>query len=91
MSLSPKAFAITAGLIWGACLLLVGGAHSFMPSYGSGFLDTMQSVYPGFHSAPTMTSALVGAGYGVVDGAIGGFAFAWVYNFVTQSPTRAAR
>lgn len=90
MSLSPRALAITGGLIWGACLLLVGVAHTLVPTYGVGFLDAMQSLYPGFHSARTMTSTLVGTGYGIVDGAVGGFIFAVIYNFVAPGSQRTA-
>jgi hypothetical protein len=89
-SLSPRALAITAGFIWGACLLGVGGVHLLRPSYGVGFLDAMQSVYPGFHAARTMRDTLVGTGWGIVDGALGGFVFAWVYNLVAHVARRAA-
>lgn len=91
MSLSPRALAITGGLIWGASLLWVGGMHQLVPSYGTGFLDAVQSVYPGFHSARTMTNTLVGTMYGIVDGAIGGLVFAWLYNLVAHTATPAAR
>jgi hypothetical protein len=90
MALSPKALAITAGLVWGACLLWVGAVNLLVPSYGTGFLDAMRSVYPGFHSARTLTNMLVGAGYGIVDGAIGGLMFAWVYNLVARRTGRPA-
>jgi hypothetical protein len=90
MPLSLKAFAITAGLVWGVCLLAVGVVNFLIPSYGIGFLDAMRSVYPGYHNARTITNIVVGSAYGLVDGAIGGLVFAWVYNLVADQHRRIA-
>ncbi len=80
MRLSAKALAITSGLLWGGCLLLVGLINLAAPSYGAEFLSGMGSVYPGFYHSHTFLDVLLGTLYGFVDGAIGGWLFGWLYN-----------
>jgi hypothetical protein len=80
MRINVKAFAFTAGLLWGAAMLLVGFAHFIWPSYGIAFLDVMASLYPGYEVTPTMDAVILGALYGFLDGAIAGLVFAWLYN-----------
>jgi hypothetical protein len=80
MRLSSKALAIASGILWGGCLLTVGFINLAVPSYGAAFLHGMSSVYPGFHFSRTVADVLVSGGYGLVDGAIGGFLFGWLYN-----------
>ena len=86
MRLSLKAFTITSGLIWGGCILSIGLMNLASPSYGLGFLQVMSSVYPGFHNTHTFADVLVGTGYGLVDGAIGGLVFVWLYNLLAGRP-----
>jgi hypothetical protein len=82
--LSVKGFAITAGLLWAASILLVGGLNRFCPGgYGFAFLNVLDSIYPGFHAATGFKSVIIGSIYGFFDGAIGCAIFAWVYNKVT--------
>jgi len=40
----------------------------------------ISSVYPGYHADPSIGSVIVGTLYGLVDGAVGGALFAWIYN-----------
>ena len=42
----------------------------------------MSSVYPGFHTTRTVGEVLLGTVYGFVDGAIGGYLFALLYNWI---------
>jgi len=84
MKLSLKAFTLTCGLIWGGSVLMVGLANLVWPSYGVAFLQLCSSIYPGYHANPTLGSVLVGTGYALVDGAIGGAIFAWVYNLCAK-------
>jgi hypothetical protein len=81
MRLSARAFAITSGLLWGGCLLLVGLINLAAPSYGADFLRGIGSVYPGFYSSHTFIDVLLGTVYGFVDGAIAGWLFGWLYNY----------
>jgi hypothetical protein len=55
-------------------------ANLLWPPYGGAFLELMSSVYPGYRAAASLGNVIVGTLYAVVDGAIGGALFAWVYN-----------
>jgi hypothetical protein len=50
------------------------------PPYGEHFLLTMSSVYPGYHANRGLGDLLVGTAYGALDGGVGGFLIAWIYN-----------
>lgn len=80
MRLSAKAVAIVCAILWGGCILVVGLINLAAPAYGVNFLHGLSSVYPGFHASRTVPDVLVGAAYGIVDGGVGGFLFAWLYN-----------
>lgn len=87
MRLAVKSLTIALGLLWGGCVLLVGVINLAFPSYGLTFLQLMSSVYPGFHASRGFADVIVGTGYAIVDGAIGGLVFGWLYNlFVGQQP-----
>jgi hypothetical protein len=81
MKLSVKGTAFAAAFAWGIlAMFLTGLANLIWPGYGQEFLRFMASVYPGYHAAPSFGQVIVGALYGVVDGAICGAVFAWLYN-----------
>jgi predicted DNA repair protein MutK len=82
MKLSVRAFALTASLIWGGGILLVGAINLVSPDYGKAFLELCSSVYPGYHAIRSLGSVIVGTLYGLVDGAICGAVFAWLYNLL---------
>jgi hypothetical protein len=46
----------------------------------------VSSIYPGYEVGG-FGSVVVGAGYGLVDGAIAGLILAWLYNAAAGSPT----
>ncbi|HTS29946.1 MAG TPA: hypothetical protein VMH81_28940 [Bryobacteraceae bacterium] len=83
MQLSVRALAITSALLWGGCLLVVGLINLAAPAYGADFLRGMGSVYPGFYHSRTIGSVLLGTIYGLIDGAVGGAIFGWLYNIFT--------
>ena len=86
MRLSTKAMTITAAVVWGGYgMFLTGMINLFSPHFGEHFLLTMSSVYPGYHATRTLTDVLVGTGYGMVDGGIGGFLVAWTYNLFVEA------
>ncbi|MBI3894370.1 MAG: hypothetical protein HY313_00415 [Acidobacteria bacterium] len=91
MRISVKGLAIAAGLLWGIYgMFLTGLMNLIAPPFGEHFLLTMSSVYPGYHATRTLGDVLVGTGYGLVDGAIGGLLFAWLYNaFAGQTGSSA--
>lgn len=87
MRLSPKAVAFATGIVWAAGILCVGLFNLASPSYGAGFLQAVSSIYPGYHNSHHFLDVLVGTGYGLVDGGIGGLVFAWIYNcFAGKAP-----
>ncbi len=84
MKLDVKALALTLGLLWGGCLLVVGlGATALATDgdyYGKDFLLAMASVYPGYRGVPELGDVVIGTLYGLVDGALAGLLLAWLYN-----------
>jgi hypothetical protein len=79
MKPSMKAITVSAALLWGGCMLLVGLINLADPSYGGEFLRMMNSVYPGADTQRTLSRVLVGTVYGLVDGAIAGYLFGLLY------------
>ena len=84
MRCNVTALTLTAGLFWGAAVLIVGLANLIWPGYGRAFLDVAASIYPGYHPGSGVGSAIVGTIYGLVDGAIGGAVFGWLYNLLAH-------
>lgn len=80
MRLSVKAMAISVALFWGLGMLLVGLANLAWPGYGQGLLDFAASVYPGYKATASVGQVLVGTAYALLDGAVCGLVFAWLYN-----------
>lgn len=89
MRLSAKALAIVFAILWGASILLVGLINLAAPAYGVNFLHGLSSVYPAFHASRTLLDVLVGTGYGIVDGAVGGYVFVVLYNFFVPRVEKA--
>lgn len=85
MRFDLKALAITAGLLWGGAVLLVGLANLNWPGYGGAFLEMAASMYPGYHATPSFGQVIVGSLYSLVDGAICGLVFGWLYNLLATS------
>jgi len=83
MKFDIGALALAIGLFWGGSILLVGVANLIWPGYGSGFLQLITSIYPGYKATATFGQFLIGTLYGLVDGAIGGAVFACLYNWLT--------
>ena len=78
--LSVKSFAFAAAIIWGLGVLIVGVVNCFSPGYGGEFLRVISSIYPGYDASPAVGSVIIGTLYALLDGAIGGLVFAWLYN-----------
>lgn len=84
--LSMKAVAFASAVLWGGAMFIVGLANLKWPAYGNAFLQLMDSVYPGYQAVTTLRAVVVGTGYALVDGAVGGFIFAWLYNLCVCCP-----
>lgn len=90
MKLNVEAMAISLALIWGVlAMFLVGVANLIRPGYGQAFLNLMASLYPGYNGTASIGQVMIGTLYGLLDGAIGGALFAWLYNrFVAMDSKR---
>lgn len=84
MRINIAAFSAAVSLLWGGAILVVAFGNLMWPPYGRTFLELVALIYPGYHADPTIVQAIVGMLYGFVDGVIGGFLFAWVYNSLSR-------
>jgi hypothetical protein len=84
MRLNSKAMAVAFGILWGACVLLVGVLNIIWPDYGRTFLQLCGSIYPGYHSGTGVSSVVIGTIYALVDGCVGGAIFSWLYNWLAS-------
>jgi hypothetical protein len=77
MKLDVKALAITCSLLWGLglCLATLWILLLEGPSMNPTFIGR---IYRGY--SLTLPGAFIGLVWGLVDGAIGGAIFAWLYN-----------
>ncbi|MGB8114042.1 MAG: hypothetical protein WCF22_09715 [Candidatus Sulfotelmatobacter sp.] len=66
-------------------MLGVGLANLIWGSYGQQFLQTMASVYFGYHATRSIAEVIVETLYGAVDGLIAGAVFARLYNQLAVS------
>ena len=84
MTLNPKALAYAGAALWGGSFLLIGLINLSAPGYGLEFLELLSSVYPGYTVDRTIENVFVGTGYALVDGAVSGWLFGWLYNRLTK-------
>jgi hypothetical protein len=80
MKLAIGALAITAAILWGGAVLFCGIMNLLWPSYGVAFLHLVSSIYPGYHATRSLGSVVVGTLYAILDGAVCGLLFGWLYN-----------
>lgn len=88
MKLNLKALVFTTGILWALAMLITGIANLIWSGYGAAFLQIMASVYPGYHASSSIGDLIVGTLYALLDGAICGLIFGWLYNlFVGKGST----
>jgi len=88
MKLNLKALTLTAGILWALAVFLVGVLNLIWSGYGVAFLQLIASIYPGYHATSSVGDLIVGTLYALVDGAICGLVFGWLYNlFVGKGST----
>jgi hypothetical protein len=80
MKFSIRGLALACAILWGVTMLGMGLANLIWSGYGQQFLQTMASVYPGYHATRSTAGVVVGTLYGFVDRLIAGAVFAWLYN-----------
>jgi hypothetical protein len=91
MKFSVKGLALASAILWGLAMLGMGLANLIWSGYGQQFLQTMASVYVGYHATRSVAEVIIGTLYGFVDGLIGGAFFAWPYNQFVKSSESAAK
>ncbi len=84
MKLDLTALTLTAGLFWGVAMLTVAFANLLWPDYGRAFLNGVASIYPGYQPGSGIGSVVTVTLYGLVDGAIAGAIFGWLYNVLAR-------
>lgn len=88
MRFNVTALTLTAGLFWGAAMFIVALANLIWPGYGRAFLEVTASVYSGYHPGSGVGSVIMGTLYAMVDGAIAGALFGWLYNLLSRQRQR---
>ncbi len=82
MRLNLKGMALAAAVLWGGCFLVIGLCNLWFPPYGAAWLDLGRSIYPGYQGPSGFGSVIVVTLYALLDGAIAGLVFGWIYNAV---------
>ncbi len=90
MRVSVKGTALATGILWAGCILFAGLVNLAAPSYGAAFLQMTSSIFPGFQNSHHFLDVLVGTGYGLVDGGIGGAILGLLYNCFAGSAKQAS-
>jgi hypothetical protein len=76
MKLRVGALAASAGLIWGGGILIAGILGLVWPGYAAAFLHAAA----GYDAGPSLGQVVLGAGYGLADGAMFGLIGGAIYN-----------
>lgn len=87
MRLDVKAFALAAALVWGLGVFIM--TWWIIAFDGPSADPTLISqLYRGYTITPA--GSLIGLAWAVVDGAIGGAIFAWIYNYFVSGNKSSA-
>ena len=79
MKLNVKAFGLAFGLVWGFGLFLL--TWWIMAFDGvTGEVTMIGRIYRGYSITPV--GSMIGLGWGLLDGLVGGLIFAWLYNLL---------
>ncbi len=82
MKLDIRAFAFTAGILWGLCIF-VCTLWLLAWGYDGHLIVTLNHFYFGY--TYSVTGAFVGLAWGFLDGAFCATLFAWLYNKLAKS------
>lgn len=75
--LNAKGLGLAGGVLWGLAMFIFT-VISIYTGYGTMWLALMADVYPGYDI--TFTGSIIGLIYGFIDGFVGLFILAWLYN-----------
>ncbi len=79
MKLNVKAFALTSSLVWGIGVFLCTWWIIAFDG-ASGEITVLGRLYRGYTISPE--GSIIGLGWALADGLIGGAIFAWLYNLI---------
>lgn len=79
--LQPLALGIAIGGLWAAYVFIVGVAAIY--GWGEALVQAFASLYVGY--AASVSGAIIGAVWALLDGFIAGVVVAWIYNGVALS------
>ncbi len=79
-NIDAKRLGVAGGLLW-AIFLFVWTLIANNNGYGQGWLDLLSEIYLGY--SVSTTGAFIGLLWGFVDGFIGLFLLAWLYNWLS--------
>jgi hypothetical protein len=82
MKLNLKALTLTSAVFLAGVVFVVGLADMISSGYGKEFLLVMASIYPGYSASGSFGDVIVGTLYALLDGAIFGLVFGWLYNLL---------
>ena len=80
MKLNLRALAVTTAVVWAGVVFIVGMANMISSGYGKAFLLIVASIYPGYSASGSFGDVIVGSLYALLDGAVLGLVFGWLYN-----------
>lgn len=75
--LNAKNFGLAAGIFWGLSMFVMTLINIYT-GYAGQWLSLMADIYPGYEIS--FLGSVIGLAYGFVDGFVGLFIFAWIYN-----------
>ena len=82
MKLALRPLVIACAVLWGGSVFLVALANLLWPPYAAEFLKLLASIYPGYGADSTFGGMLNVTLYALIDGAVGGLIFGWIYNLL---------
>lgn len=85
MKLNTKAFALTAGILWGLTVFLTTIWLLILGTQGK-TISLLSKFYFGYSFS--WGGAFIGLFWGVIDGLICGFIFAWLYNLLLPKESK---
>jgi hypothetical protein len=77
MMLNTKKFGVAGGLVWGLAMFITT-LLAVSSGYGAEFLGMFTSLYFGY--SISLLGSVIGLFWGFIDGFIGCYVFAWIYN-----------
>ncbi len=80
MKLNVKAFALTCAILWSVALFGITWWIIALDGI-TNEITIIGRLYRGYNISPL--GSVIGLGWGLVDGLIGGAIFAWLYNLIT--------